>query len=761
MTSIHPAPWSLRLCNSLMLGLLLPVICSGADVLSFHVPDRNFQGVDAPNWVLDGALKVFLPLEDANSIDEVAKLGVTVIHSGGPSPYYPLVRDDPNSGLPARERAAYKAGIAHAKSHGMRVILGVFPMAPIPMVRQHLDWIVRPSDDDAILKKIDSDLTRPENWDVRTLGLDSPYGDYIIECLAEIVRDLQIDGVSFDGNYHPLINHARYAKEQYRKDTGRDIPKAIDLNSIDYRLYLLWIDGRLEAWYRKLHQRLRRDNPEAAVYTWTTNAGRYGHFLMCPRVMSARMNRLFDCPVQEWWLDEVNLGASVVPLFGAAYIRAVAGGRVGASEPYIISRGNPQCSESFPKHELISRCLSAMANGGFTPLSLQAGKEATYETLRQIALRKPWIVRTEREPWAAVLISEQTREFYAYRHVMDHFLAHCLGVFRTAYEERFPLTLITDGDIRADRLAPYRVLILPNVACLSDDQVRTIREYVAAGGSVVATCETSLFDEIGRPRHDFALGDLFGVSYRGRPKAPDKRVLDDPNAPIVVDDPYWAQRSGIAAFRWGAGDLTTLDLVDDPVLRGLAPNVQVTFKGPLVRITDPQAPMKRAVIMFPDAGAEHMPAAAAGTYQKGRVVYLAAGIDAAHFSYGFPYTRRLLANAIRWAARQPYPVDVRAPMCVQSTFFRQKDTQGTRIIVHLFNGINSTSDHGLPEVDVPLREECVPIAGIQARLRGLSIKSIHLEPGGTTLKTQSEGDALRVDLPPLNIHAMLVVELNG
>jgi hypothetical protein len=64
---------------------------------------------------------------------------------------------------------------------------------------------------------------------------------------------------------------------------------------------------------------------------------RYGHFLTSPRVMSARMNLLFDSPVQEWWLDEVNLGASVVPAFGAAYVRALTGGRTGASEPYIMS----------------------------------------------------------------------------------------------------------------------------------------------------------------------------------------------------------------------------------------------------------------------------------------------------------------------------------------------------------------------------------------------------------------------------------------
>jgi hypothetical protein len=43
-------------------------------------------------------------------------------------------------------------------------------------------------------------------------------------------------------------------------------------------------------------------------------------------------------------------------------------------------------------------------------------------------------------------------------------------------------------------------------------------------------------------------------------------------------------------------------------------------------------------------------------------------------------------------------------MCVQATFFTQQDKAGKRLIVHLFNGLNTTANHGLPAMDVPLRE---------------------------------------------------------
>jgi len=735
-------------------------VLGAEDLLAFHLKDKDFKPIEPAAWVYEGILKAFVPLEDTQTIDELATLGVTVIHSGGPWPYYPLVKDDPKSGVPADEKARLQVGVARAKQHGMRVLVGIMPLAPISIVKQHPDWMLHHTDDPAIMKKAELDLTKPENWFNRSLGLNTPYGDYLIECLAEIMKDYKVDGFSFDGHYHPSINYSPYEKELYKKETGRDLPKVADLNNVDYRVYLIWADDQLETWYRKLHDRLRQVNPEAAVYTWTTNAGRYGHFLTSPRVMSTRMNLLFDCPVQEWWLDEVNLGASVVPLFGAAYVRGVNGGRVGASEPYIMTRGNPYCSESFPPHGLFVRCMGAMTNGAFTPLSMMAGKSATYATFREIKRRAPWVIRTEQMPWAAVLAGEQSRQFYAHNQVMDRCLAHWLGVYRVAFEEHLPLNIITDWDLRPERLAEYRVLFLANAACLSDEQVKVIRDYVANGGGLVATCETSLFDEIGRPRHDFALGDLFGVSYRGRPKAPDTRPTLDANFSIVVDEKYWAQRSGIAALRWGASDIGTPDLVPDETIGGLIRNVQATFKGPFVRITDPKPPMKKAMIMFPDVGAEHMPAVVMGECGKGRVVYMAVGLDAANFSYGFPYQRRLLARAIQWAAREPFPIRVKAPMCVQSTFWRQADAKGKRIIVQLFNDLNTTSDHGLPEVDVPLREEAVPIQGIKVRFKTVPIQRFHIEPAGQTVEAKKDGDEQTVLVPPLDVHSMLVAELD-
>ncbi|HWE92473.1 MAG TPA: alpha-amylase family protein [Tepidisphaeraceae bacterium] len=729
--------------------------------LKWYTPDRDFKPVEPAAWVYEGVQKAFAG-DFANPkslpyVDELAAAGVTVIHTGGPGAYFPL-RQDGGTGADAKERALFETAFDRIRSHGMRIVIGVSPYAPPEVVKQHPEWRLKYSPNEKPLDP-NLDLTRPENAALRSLSLNTPYGDYLIENLAEIFKDYKVDGISFDGNYHPPLNYTPYDMELYRKETGREFPAKIDLSSDDYKVYLLWADTKLENWYRKLHTRLRQVNPQAAVYTWTTNAGRYGHFLTYPRVMSARMNLLFDSPVQEWWLDEVNLGASVVPAFGAAYVRAVTGGRTGASEPYIMSRGNPYSASSFPRHELFVRCMMAMTNGSITPIAVPtaAGKEAGDQTLAEIGRRKKWFIRSTPEPWAALLVSEQTRQFYAGGQIMERFLAHALGVFRVGWEEHLPITLITDMDLQPDRLKPYKVLILPNAAALSDAQIKTIRQFVLDGGGLVATCETSLFDELGHPRGNFALADLFGVDYEGRPAVPVKRPDLDANFSIVVDDKYWANRQGTAEMRWGAGDLLTSELIDDPRLKLITNGVQASFKGPMVKMSDGRPPMKRAMIMFPE-GKDPIPAIVMGEQGKGRVVYMAAGLDAANYSYCYPYQRVVMSRAIQWAAREPAPVAVEAPMCVQSTTFRQKDAAGERLVVHLFNGINTISDHGSPEANVPLREEVVPVGGIKVRFHNMTPKRVHWEPDGKELAVEQKGEWAEVTLPPLAVHAMVVAE---
>lgn len=760
-----------RLIASGLTGLLLVMLPhmavtaepTGLDQYPWYVKDTQFKGIEPVSWVFEGVQKVFFTPGDIStpdslaSIDEFAKMGVTVIHTMGPVLDFPLTDED---ALRKRDPKLLKS-YRYMADKGMRIVVGVYPYAPIALAKKHQEWRVM-TQPDMKPAPADADLSKPENVGYRSLGLFTPYGDMVIGAIAQMVKTYHIDGVSFDGYYHERFNYCPYEMEMFTKETGHAFPKVIDLANPDYLAYQLWADQKLEDWYRKLRVRLKQANPQAAVYTWTTNAGRYGHFLTTPRVMSARMNMLFDSPVQEWWLDEVNLGASVVPAFGAAYVRAVTGGRTGASEPYIISRGNPYSSFNFPQHELMVRCLMAMTNGCITPIATTSafGNAAFTNAMQEIGKRKQWFVRSVQEPWAALLVSEQNRQFYAGNQVMDRFLQHALGVFRVGMEEHLPVTLVTDMDINDTTLAKYKVLILPNAAALSDQQVTAIRQFVNNGGGLVATGESSLCNELGQLRSNFALADLFGVDYLGRPNETTEKTALDANFMRVIDDSYWRNRQGIADLRWGAGDIQSDVLINSPQMpKIVGTGVQASFKGPWVKMSEQaRAPMQRAMIMFP-LGLPPIPAAVVGQQGKGRVVYFAFGIDAACYSYYYPYQRVMLSNTIKWAANGTPPMQLDGPMCVQSSLFRQSDSKGERLVVQLFNGVNTTSDHGAPDTDVPLREETLPIHGMKLRLKEPGITRIHLEPGNIELKMVDKGEWTEVDLPPLEVHYMVVAEL--
>jgi Beta-galactosidase trimerisation domain len=75
-------------------------------------------------------------------------------------------------------------------------------------------------------------------------------------------------------------------------------------------------------------------------------------------------------------------------------------------------------------------------------------------------------------------------------------------------QARIPFRLIADEHLTELSPATCKVLILPNVECLSDEQLQAIQRYVAAGGGLVATEQTGLYDAWRRMRVEPGLKDL-------------------------------------------------------------------------------------------------------------------------------------------------------------------------------------------------------------------------------------------------------------
>ena len=722
---------------------------------------RPFRPIKIPAWLQDTTgVGYTLSVLDSDSRAAAAKHGVTISEMGFVDPFFAyydsklLKRRSPH--VPVDRLAK---DIAEYKRLGIR-ILGVYPPTLQGEVYEtHPDWR-RVSTDTLEIPQIDMKKFAHGGM-LCPLG---PYGDFFIAVLAEILTTFpDVDAFSFDGLHYAGVCYCGHCRDAYRKEAGKPIPPKPDLADPAFRRYQHWADRRMEDLIERMQTRLKGIKPTVALVTWTTNAGRFGHFRDLPRNMPARMNLLLDAPDQEFWLDETNRGASIVPAFANAYIWATTNHRVAFSEPYLMSHGNPYGKDSFPPHEVLRRMMLALTHGASPSLAvIQPAplKQAALDGLDALQARKPWLTHKKPEPWAALVMSDNTRAFYGRNPglVEERYMAHVFGAFRATIEEHLPVAVINDWNLNADDLAKYKVLILPNTASLDTTQVAAIEGFVAKGGGLVASLDTSLFDEFGDPRADFALGKVLGVRYRGLPEetASNHEEIDVNFAKGVGPD-YWEKRKGVFDFK-----LDQTSFLNQGLMKTYVGNDSVTFKGPAVRVeaADPST-QAVGVLNSKTDGKPVAPAILTHPYGKGRAVYLASGFDAAYYLYAYPYHRLVLCDAVRWASSgAAMPVEVQAPMCVQSSVMRQtKD--GERLVVHLFNDVNTTAFHALATDDVPLREETIPIHDIQVKFApAYTLGRIHLEPGGQTLtpKRNAQGATLVV-VPRLDVHAMVVAEL--
>jgi hypothetical protein len=457
-----------------------------------------FRAVRIPPWVEETTgVGYTLSVMDTKAREAAAAHGVTISELGFVDPFYAyydsklLHRRSPHVPLGRLEKE-----IAEYQRLGVRILAVYPPSLQGEVYENHPDW-----------RRIASDTTEVPQVDLKQyphggmLCLLGPYGDSLIDVLAEILTKYpQVDAFSFDGLHYGGVCYCRHCRESYGRDTGQAIPKP-DMNDPAFRRYQHWADRRMEGLVRRMQTRLKGIKPEVALVTWTTNAGRFGHFLSIPRNMPARMNLLLDAPDQEFWLDETNRGATIVPAFANAYIWAVTNHRVAFSEPYLMTHGNPYGKDSFPPQEILRRMMLAITYGVSPSIAVSQPsnlQQELYRCLDAVRRRKPWLTHKRPEPWAALVMSDNTRTFYGRSagQVEERYMASVFGAFRAAVEEHLPLTVINDWNLNPADLARYKVLILPNTACLDDAQAAGVREFVRNGGGLVATQDTSLFDEL-------------------------------------------------------------------------------------------------------------------------------------------------------------------------------------------------------------------------------------------------------------------------
>ena len=102
------------------------------------------------------------------------------------------------------------------------------------------------------------------------------------------------------------------------------------------------------------------------------------------------------------------------------------------------------------------------------------------------------------------------RSRYALSYSMTAPHHHALLWEQVLIQSGLPFDIIFDEQL--SDLSRYQVLVLPNVDCMSEEMVETVKRFVEAGGGLVATGETSTHDLWRRRRPEMALREVLGPS---------------------------------------------------------------------------------------------------------------------------------------------------------------------------------------------------------------------------------------------------------
>jgi len=243
-------------------------------------------------------------------------------------------------------------------------------------------------------------------------------------------------------------------------------------------------------------------------------------------------------------------------------------------------------------------------------------------------------------------------------------------MYHVLIENRIPFEMVNTRLLDPEHLKSFKLLILPNIPNMSDLQCNQLQDFFDKGGSILATFETSLYDENGNQRSDFGLKNLFGVSYDGSVEGP-------------MQNSYLRLKADQETNRF------------HPVLKNLEEAYRIinsiyrvkvlptaVFPSPVTLIpTYPDLPMEDVYPRKPETDTRELYLRESG---KGRMAYFPGDIDRSFWQILSVDHGKLLRNTILWALNEDPEVDVNGPGVIDVTVWKQKNS----MTVHLVNLTN-------------------------------------------------------------------------
>jgi len=299
--------------------------------------------------------------------------------------------------------------------------------------------------------------------------------------------------------------------------------------------------------------------------------------------------------------------------------------------------------------------------------------------------------------------------------------------------------MLHDRLLDPEHTGKFKVLILPNIAALSGEQCEQLRQFAARGGSIVATFETSLYDEWGARRPNFGMSDLFGVKFKGRVEGP----LQNSYLRIEKDPATGKFHPILAGLENAERIINGVYRIDVEALQRV-PNPPITLVP-----SYPDLPMEE---VYPRVPKTDIPEVYLRESGKSRVVYFPWDIDRSFWEVLSADHGKLLRNAVIWAANEEPPVEVNGPGVLDVTVWRQKSS----MTVHLVNLTNPMMMKGPFREFIPVGEQRVRVRLPEAH----KASKVQLLVSGASPRVVESPGRLELTIPSILIHEVVAIDFS-
>jgi hypothetical protein len=612
-----------------------------------------------------------------------------ILNAGGIVAYYP-------SEIPYHHRADHLNNrdllgelISAAREEGLSVVARMDSNRCYePLYQAHPDWIA-----------VNQEGEPYRAGDLFITCIHSPYySEFIPSILREIIHRYQPDGFtdnSWSGLHRDQVCYCDFCQASFYNACSLPLPQTVDWNDPIYHRWIRWSYARrLEVW--DFFNRVTHETGGSNCLWAGMNSGSLLGQSRSLRDMKAISERSEIIFLDHQTRDE-EAGFQ-----GNSHIGKLIHGIVGWD--HLISESMAMYQSPRPTFRITSRpeaearlwMVEGFA-GGIQPWWHHIG--AFHVDRRQFQTAPPlfsWHAKNqeflfEREPIASagIVWSQENIDFFG-RDLADvRTIQPYNGFLQALINARIPYIPVHADHIERDS-EKLQVLILPNVGLLSERQCQVIRQFVLHGGGLVASGETSLYDDTGNRKDDFALADLFGAQF-----------IDHAEGNYQLNQKSWDDYKYHTYLRIGPSNylkgntnqISEKEINLHPIFDGFKGTDILPFGGRLQMVAPghpSQVPMTfiPAFPIYPPEFAwmretdSHYPALLLNEKKdSGRCAYLPASIDLLYGRFRLPDHGRLLANLVHWASKNHIPFKVDGPGLVDSHLYRKPGSH----VLHLVN----------------------------------------------------------------------------